>query len=249
MPMSIFRTVKLLKKINTRKANTKKSECLPMSSALFAGLSSKVPCKRSSSIASATDGMISSSSALPPTCILKTTPKRKSRQKSSNIVTKTDRVAHMIPLRSVRASGTNRTSAAILPKRTRRMRRTMRTTDKPEEEPSPPSPSVTTKITAAKIQVSITMMTTRSASKQNHLSCKQSRFRWYAAYRTESSRRKAKQNAQSMTQGVESKPTLERSAKSAWTAIQTVFKNTITIDENWNKWLLAMRAATLSFLE
>mmetsp|Transcript_26458 Transcript_26458/g.61687 ORF Transcript_26458/g.61687 Transcript_26458/m.61687 type:complete len:297 (+) Transcript_26458:1208-2098(+) len=246
MPISMFRTVKLDRKMKTRKPKTRKLECLPMISTFLAGLSRKVPCRSNRSIASATDGISSSSSTFPATCILNTTPKRKSRHSSNDMVTKTERVAHRMPFSSVMASGTKRTSAAMRPNLRRRTSLTMRTTDKPDE--ALPLPPCTSSITAAKIQVSETMKTTSKVSKQNHLSWMLSAVREYAENLMASSKMKAMQKQLSIIHGCESKPTLDRSSMSACTAIQIVFRKTAKPDITWKVELRTILCDNLSSL-
>mmetsp|Transcript_69383 Transcript_69383/g.166360 ORF Transcript_69383/g.166360 Transcript_69383/m.166360 type:complete len:253 (+) Transcript_69383:1129-1887(+) len=198
MPMSMFKMVKLLKKMKTKKRKTSKPLSWPIKSSFSAGESKSVPCSSNSIIASGTVGIISANLASSPACILKMTPNKKRSMNSNIKVTNTDRVAAAIPFNNVITSGTTRTSLAILPRRVRRTKRAALNASRPAAGASPPG-LFTSKSAIGSAQVSAIMRMSKTESKTNQKSCMQFFFSLKAPKRIISSMLKNTQKQLSIT--------------------------------------------------
>mmetsp|Transcript_61605 Transcript_61605/g.174978 ORF Transcript_61605/g.174978 Transcript_61605/m.174978 type:complete len:203 (+) Transcript_61605:1151-1759(+) len=195
--MSIFSTVKLLRKMKTRYNMAVPLPAFSQSRFMTTdGPSRKVACIRSVRIEMITFGKyMSATSLLCSVFALKMMPNTKSMTTSSSKVVSTPRAAAERPLRIVRASGTARSSRAMRVRRSRRRPFSMGAAPMPFWGASWPSMATMRVIT----QDSITMIDTRTVSKTNQASFMQSRFRWKAMKRMLHSPRKKTTKACSAT--------------------------------------------------
>mmetsp|Transcript_3631 Transcript_3631/g.8351 ORF Transcript_3631/g.8351 Transcript_3631/m.8351 type:complete len:255 (+) Transcript_3631:651-1415(+) len=174
IPISMFRRVKLLRNMKIRKSKIMSHDSARISVTLSDTASRKVPWISSTHIDSPTFGNVAASLGWPSACVLKMMPKTYVRTMSSTTVTATERKARVKPLMSVITSGTSRRSRATRPILVSRRSRSMRRTDRLPMAGSDtllPDKSQIGSMT----QVSPTMSTTRTKSKQNQGSVKHRR--------------------------------------------------------------------------
>mmetsp|Transcript_66050 Transcript_66050/g.185934 ORF Transcript_66050/g.185934 Transcript_66050/m.185934 type:complete len:317 (-) Transcript_66050:378-1328(-) len=223
MPISMFSSVRLLRKMKTRKSIASGIELCQMSKKVVVGPSSSVPQKSNIPMVSINDGKMTVSSSLSVASVLKTKAKTNSNTTSTSNTYVTGRIAIAMPFSNAKTSGKSR---SILMRRPRRAKRKIRVTCRKASCVG----CLPARISGIS-HVSSICVATSTVSNMNHLSFKQHPILLNAQKRMSSSRVKKPQNRCSATRKCSAAVEMDTaSLNSASMNIQTTWRTTTDME-------------------